>query len=249
MRISKDTRQKVFERDEYKCRYCGKKVSNSSAHIDHVVPLGKGGTSELSNLATACIECNVLKGDKLVEFISTPIAKQIAKGWIWAYLRAPILTMVSSLVTAAIVVGGIFLFELQTRKQREAKLADDLNLAAQVERLDKTEESLKQLLSFVSEQRNSIKNSEVAIKALKEEREKLTPLVETDREKVEALFRVQEERNRASVVKERWIGFGIGILASITASAVIIVIKFLTGRKKEAQQEAAEKPATADEST
>lgn len=43
------------------CYYCG----DPSAHIDHYIPLARGGTHTLDNLRAACAPCNFSKGAKL----------------------------------------------------------------------------------------------------------------------------------------------------------------------------------------
>lgn len=55
----------VFQRDDFKCQYCG--ASGVPLDCDHVVPLSRGGTNEKSNLKTACKPCNQSKGDKFLE--------------------------------------------------------------------------------------------------------------------------------------------------------------------------------------
>lgn len=55
----------VFQRDDYTCRYCGKK--GGILELDHIVPSSKGGTDNLDNLATSCRRCNRQKRDKSVE--------------------------------------------------------------------------------------------------------------------------------------------------------------------------------------
>jgi 5-methylcytosine-specific restriction endonuclease McrA len=40
-------------------------LSGSECHVDHVVPLARGGTHTRDNLATACPSCNISKGTKL----------------------------------------------------------------------------------------------------------------------------------------------------------------------------------------
>lgn len=49
----------VFERDGWRCRYCGKHTAGP--HCDHIEPLARGGSNDLSNLATACPPCNLSK--------------------------------------------------------------------------------------------------------------------------------------------------------------------------------------------
>lgn len=55
-------RNLAFERDGYACVYCGDK--STVLHCDHVVPVNRGGTDDLENLATACQPCNQSKRDK-----------------------------------------------------------------------------------------------------------------------------------------------------------------------------------------
>lgn len=64
MSLSKRTRFKVFDRDDYKCRYCGKTPDDGiTLEVDHVHPTSKGGTNELHNLVTSCFDCNRGKSD------------------------------------------------------------------------------------------------------------------------------------------------------------------------------------------
>lgn len=55
----------VLDRDGEVCRYCGD--TDGPHHIDHVVPISRGGTSHPDNLAVACQRCNSSKQDKLLE--------------------------------------------------------------------------------------------------------------------------------------------------------------------------------------
>ncbi len=57
----------VLARDEFTCRYCGKQAPEAQLHIDHVTPRSKGGMDEMDNLVVACVECNLGKGDVLLE--------------------------------------------------------------------------------------------------------------------------------------------------------------------------------------
>jgi HNH endonuclease len=60
----RENRLKVWERDDYKCRYCGKQLTRFTATLDHVHPVAKGGKNSLENLVTACLECNSKKNVK-----------------------------------------------------------------------------------------------------------------------------------------------------------------------------------------
>lgn len=57
------SRRHVYIRDQYKCQYCGTPVTESTATLDHVTPISKGGKSTWTNLSTACKKCNWAKGD------------------------------------------------------------------------------------------------------------------------------------------------------------------------------------------
>ena len=63
-------RSEVFARDENACVYCGEILVGSDRHVDHIIPRSRGGSDEVSNLATACKACNSSKGDRpVIEFL------------------------------------------------------------------------------------------------------------------------------------------------------------------------------------
>lgn len=59
--ITKAQRERIFKRDGNKCTVCG---STRNLHIDHRVPISKGGTSDDDNLRLLCEKCNTTKGNK-----------------------------------------------------------------------------------------------------------------------------------------------------------------------------------------
>jgi hypothetical protein len=62
--IPRGMRHEVFKRDGYRCVECGaSKYDGATLHVDHKIPVSKGGTDELSNLQTLCSECNLNKSD------------------------------------------------------------------------------------------------------------------------------------------------------------------------------------------
>lgn len=63
----KYSRQTIFERDAFRCAYCGKEFRRSELTIDHIVPRAKGGKSSFKNTISACVPCNSKKGHKTLE--------------------------------------------------------------------------------------------------------------------------------------------------------------------------------------
>ena len=68
--IGKKKRFEVFARDEFTCRYCGKQPPEVQLVIDHIKPVIEGGTSDTTNLITACWDCNAGKGRTVLETLA-----------------------------------------------------------------------------------------------------------------------------------------------------------------------------------
>jgi hypothetical protein len=67
----RENRLKVFERDAYRCRYCDRQLTQSTATLDHFMPVSSGGGNTLDNLVTACLTCNSRKYKRpLVDFLA-----------------------------------------------------------------------------------------------------------------------------------------------------------------------------------
>lgn len=65
-KVTAGVRAKVLARDRYRCRHCGISVDLGAVlHIDHIIPISKGGTSDLGNLQTLCQTCNLGKSNSL----------------------------------------------------------------------------------------------------------------------------------------------------------------------------------------
>ena len=65
------TRKNIFQRDQNCCKYCGQ--SNQKLSIDHVIPRSRGGTDNWENVITACLQCNVIKGNRTPEEAKMPL--------------------------------------------------------------------------------------------------------------------------------------------------------------------------------
>ena len=57
-----DVRQQ-FKRQKGKCYWCGEKLKKY--HVDHIIPLSRGGSNWPDNIVIACPTCNLSKGTKL----------------------------------------------------------------------------------------------------------------------------------------------------------------------------------------
>jgi 5-methylcytosine-specific restriction endonuclease McrA len=57
-------RNEIFQRDGYRCVYCGERFAAEELTVDHVQPRIRGGDRSEGNLVTACRGCNTLKGHR-----------------------------------------------------------------------------------------------------------------------------------------------------------------------------------------
>lgn len=59
-------RYDILRRDGFRCRLCGSTASDGvKLHVDHIIPVSKGGRTEPGNLRTLCERCNMGKSNKL----------------------------------------------------------------------------------------------------------------------------------------------------------------------------------------
>lgn len=59
-----DDIKKILTLQGWKCPYCGADLKKIGRHIDHIVPLSRGGGNGPDNLQALCPTCNVTKGAK-----------------------------------------------------------------------------------------------------------------------------------------------------------------------------------------
>lgn len=65
-KMSASLRYDVLKRDGFKCKICGATADDGAKlHVDHIIPISKGGKTEMDNLQTLCERCNLGKSDKL----------------------------------------------------------------------------------------------------------------------------------------------------------------------------------------
>ncbi len=61
----KFSRESLFERDNYRCQYCGNVFQADELNMDHVIPRDRGGRTSWENIVTSCIKCNSHKANRL----------------------------------------------------------------------------------------------------------------------------------------------------------------------------------------
>lgn len=62
--VSKKIRFEVFKRDSFQCQYCGESAPKVTLELDHIEPVSKGGSNDITNLVTSCFDCNRGKSDR-----------------------------------------------------------------------------------------------------------------------------------------------------------------------------------------
>lgn len=64
LRISQKQINNLIERYNYCCYYC--KCNLVKTHMDHYIPLSRGGDHIIENIVPSCNICNLSKGSKLI---------------------------------------------------------------------------------------------------------------------------------------------------------------------------------------
>lgn len=65
-KINSSIRYDVLKRDNYRCKICGRGSKDGvKLHVDHIIPVSKGGKTEMNNLQTLCSDCNIGKSNKI----------------------------------------------------------------------------------------------------------------------------------------------------------------------------------------
>ena len=65
----KPIRFRILQRDGFRCQYCGRTAADDvRLEIDHIRPRCEGGTDDMTNLITACVEWNRSKGGKALDY-------------------------------------------------------------------------------------------------------------------------------------------------------------------------------------
>lgn len=64
--MTQELRHRIMARDHYTCQMCGKYMPDEvGLHVDHIIPVSKGGKTVESNLQVLCSKCNLRKGNRV----------------------------------------------------------------------------------------------------------------------------------------------------------------------------------------
>ena len=67
-KVTRAMRYDVLHRDGFHCVRCGRgREDGVKLHVDHIVPVSRGGKSVMGNLQTLCEDCNCGKGNRYLE--------------------------------------------------------------------------------------------------------------------------------------------------------------------------------------
>lgn len=65
-KLNDSLRYDIMRRDNFTCQLCGSTAKDGvKLHVDHIIPVSKGGETIESNLRTLCDRCNLGKRDKI----------------------------------------------------------------------------------------------------------------------------------------------------------------------------------------
>jgi 5-methylcytosine-specific restriction endonuclease McrA len=127
MAISVSDRKAVRQRANNRCEYCQlpDEIGKFAHHIDHIIPLKHNGSSNLSNLAYACFDCNVFKGVSLAGYDTetgqlTPLYNPRTQTWDDHF------TFKSAVIEGSTSFGRVTVFTLQINHPDRVEMRQNL---------------------------------------------------------------------------------------------------------------------------
>lgn len=65
-KMTDSLRYDILKRDGFRCQICGSTAQDGvKLHVDHIIPVSKGGRTTFDNLQTLCDRCNLGKSNKM----------------------------------------------------------------------------------------------------------------------------------------------------------------------------------------
>ncbi|MCZ6745103.1 MAG: hypothetical protein O7D31_10575 [Alphaproteobacteria bacterium] len=109
--------------------------------------------------------------------------------------------------------------------QSVPKTAGTDEYAEMIAQIEGTRDALQTLNEFLEKERKRVQETEEAVNRLTQEHDALLPVVQTKREDVEAILAVHARATKRSAWKERLVGFGLGLFASILTGGVFYLLE------------------------
>ena len=103
---------------------------------------------------------------------------------------------------------------LASRVDWESK--PDINF--RIQKLDEIENAILNLHKYIRSQKSNLQELEENILLLKQEKQKICQLIQTDKNIIETIFSLQETRDRKKVWENIIMGFIWGVISSIAAT-------------------------------
>jgi len=142
--------------------------------------------------------------------------------------------LVGRLMLGTFILYIVFFIYFMERKKDEEK-----TIAYHIENLDQMSKNMTNVQTFISQQKQNLLKEQAELENLKKEKDQLEKILkklsESERELIEAVFMMQERRQKNSVWIERAYGFVMGIFSSLIASFIRIPIlnRFIQKRQKQ----------------
>lgn len=98
--IRPEKRRRIYERDGWRCVWCGVRVElvgRFQSHVpvfrvaclDHVLPREHGGSNHESNLVTSCLSCNSARGAmRAIDYVYDRWLEHERPGVLWRVITA-----------------------------------------------------------------------------------------------------------------------------------------------------------------
>ncbi|KAA2218273.1 hypothetical protein [Maribacter flavus] len=125
--------------------------------------------------------------------------------------------LISITVAIALSTSGINLYEIFTPQQSE-------EITSHINQLDKISNELQGIKEFIDNQKKMLEEQSLVLTKLRSENNKLTQVIGMNKQKVDALFKIQDEKAVQKIWIDRLVGFLIGLASSFL---VAILFRFL----------------------
>ena len=56
--------KEILKLQKGRCAYCREPISKKKRHVDHIIPLSRGGSNDKTNIQILCVPCNLSKGGR-----------------------------------------------------------------------------------------------------------------------------------------------------------------------------------------